>query len=210
MSSMMVPCCPAARARDLICNLKPSNSAARALTNRLAFVYPSLFVDLGLLRAIRRRKKTQHQLSLFRSLATAIVCSLRQNSAHLGTSAIPEHSITKVICAAWASALSAQPTPIPSPCCPAIPEAGWDVCAAVSAAAFSTISMASQPPGQMLYGSLKMPHSLRPDRKSTRLNSSHDQISYAVFCLKKKKKKGTTLPTNKRNRTTRPYGQTRN
>src|SRR2546421_827287 len=28
----------------------------------------------------------------------------------------------------------------------------------------------------------------RPDRKSTRLNSSHDQISYAVFCLKKKKK----------------------
>src|SRR5206468_5937606 len=32
----------------------------------------------------------------------------------------------------------------------------------------------------------------RPDRKSTRLNSSHDQISYAVFCLKKKK----TLHTN--------------
>src|SRR2546421_10535636 len=28
----------------------------------------------------------------------------------------------------------------------------------------------------------------RQDRKSTRLNSSHDQISYAVFCLKKKKK----------------------
>src|SRR3982751_6978102 len=27
----------------------------------------------------------------------------------------------------------------------------------------------------------------RADRKSTRLNSSHDQISYAVFCLKKKK-----------------------
>src|SRR2546421_3605018 len=27
----------------------------------------------------------------------------------------------------------------------------------------------------------------RGDRKSTRLNSSHDQISYAVFCLKKKK-----------------------
>src|SRR2546421_3286720 len=27
----------------------------------------------------------------------------------------------------------------------------------------------------------------RRDRKSTRLNSSHDQISYAVFCLKKKK-----------------------
>src|SRR2546430_7376605 len=28
---------------------------------------------------------------------------------------------------------------------------------------------------------------LRPDRKSTRLNSSHSQNSYAVFCLKKKK-----------------------
>src|SRR5207248_11478336 len=30
-----------------------------------------------------------------------------------------------------------------------------------------------------------------PDRKSTRLNSSHRTISYAVFCLKKKKKKTT-------------------
>src|SRR5688572_32492750 len=30
------------------------------------------------------------------------------------------------------------------------------------------------------------------DRKSTRLNSSHSQISYAVFCLKKKKKQKTT------------------
>src|SRR2546421_12930676 len=30
------------------------------------------------------------------------------------------------------------------------------------------------------------------DRKSTRLNSSHDQISYAVFCLKKKKKNNNT------------------
>src|SRR5438270_6516262 len=29
------------------------------------------------------------------------------------------------------------------------------------------------------------------DRKSTRLNSSHSQISYAVFCLKKKKKQTT-------------------
>src|SRR2546421_7874323 len=30
------------------------------------------------------------------------------------------------------------------------------------------------------------PQGVIPDRKSTRLNSSHDQISYAVFCLKKK------------------------
>src|SRR5688572_32357896 len=33
------------------------------------------------------------------------------------------------------------------------------------------------------------PRNQRQDRKSTRLNSSHSQISYAVFCLKKKKKK---------------------
>src|SRR3712207_7093500 len=31
-------------------------------------------------------------------------------------------------------------------------------------------------------------NALWPDRKSTRLNSSHANISYAVFCLKKKKK----------------------
>src|SRR2546427_8509075 len=31
------------------------------------------------------------------------------------------------------------------------------------------------------------------DRKSTRLNSSHSQISYAVFCLKKKKKQARAL-----------------
>src|SRR5689334_23983241 len=33
----------------------------------------------------------------------------------------------------------------------------------------------------------------RADRKSTRLNSSHSSISYAVFCLKKKKKNQTKL-----------------
>src|SRR2546430_10124570 len=40
------------------------------------------------------------------------------------------------------------------------------------------------------------------DRKSTRLNSSHSQISYAVFCLKKKKKKRRHLP-----KTIIPYTQ---
>src|SRR5690242_21161358 len=35
------------------------------------------------------------------------------------------------------------------------------------------------------------------DRKSTRLNSSHMSISYAVFCLKKKKYKKTSHPKNK-------------
>src|SRR5688572_32364911 len=39
----------------------------------------------------------------------------------------------------------------------------------------------------------------REDRKSTRLNSSHSQISYAVFCLKKKKKKTYNKPQAKRN-----------
>src|SRR5207245_10878662 len=38
----------------------------------------------------------------------------------------------------------------------------------------------------------------REDRKSTRLNSSHGSISYAVFCLKKKKKKQIKI-INKKN-----------
>src|SRR2546421_4614443 len=43
----------------------------------------------------------------------------------------------------------------------------------------------------------------RIDRKSTRLNSSHDQISYAVFCLKKKKNdaKASTTRAGYRQRT---------
>src|SRR5215203_6645721 len=36
------------------------------------------------------------------------------------------------------------------------------------------------------------------DRKSTRLNSSHANISYAVFCLKKKKKKNNKLTIQKK------------
>src|SRR2546429_843042 len=35
---------------------------------------------------------------------------------------------------------------------------------------------------------------LREDRKSTRLNSSHGYISYAVFCLKKKKQRAKRAP----------------
>src|SRR2546421_7766600 len=37
------------------------------------------------------------------------------------------------------------------------------------------------------------------DRKSTRLNSSHDQISYAVFCLKKKKRRVLDLKIERLN-----------
>src|SRR5688572_32753890 len=40
------------------------------------------------------------------------------------------------------------------------------------------------------------PHSGAEDRKSTRLNSSHSQISYAVFCLKKKTNYQNTSPSS--------------
>src|SRR4051794_41427829 len=40
-------------------------------------------------------------------------------------------------------------------------------------------------------------HKKPADRKSTRLNSSHPSISYAVFCLKKKKKKYNIINTEK-------------
>src|SRR2546427_3789628 len=49
------------------------------------------------------------------------------------------------------------------------------------------------PPGEHLRLALR-------DRKSTRLNSSHSQISYAVFCLKKKKKY-TKLPATRQSMT---------
>src|SRR5438477_9054955 len=39
-----------------------------------------------------------------------------------------------------------------------------------------------------------LPPDIRADRKSTRLNSSHMSISYAVFCLKKKKNNITLTP----------------
>src|SRR2546430_1216776 len=42
---------------------------------------------------------------------------------------------------------------------------------------------------------------LSGDRKSTRLNSSHSQISYAVFCLKKKNKLNTRISTVAKNST---------
>src|SRR2546430_11198920 len=42
------------------------------------------------------------------------------------------------------------------------------------------------------------PNVSKKDRKSTRLNSSHSQISYAVFCLKKKKNKRCRSQCNKR------------
>src|SRR6266481_7542185 len=44
------------------------------------------------------------------------------------------------------------------------------------------------------------PHPGRRDRKSTRLNSSHSSISYAVFCLKKKKKHNKKNEVKKKNK----------
>src|SRR2546430_13197213 len=57
----------------------------------------------------------------------------------------------------------------------------WKMFCGFSATAFS----------RYVWASPQLPLSRKPppkDRKSTRLNSSHSQISYAVFCLKKKNK----------------------
>src|SRR2546422_6125075 len=52
-----------------------------------------------------------------------------------------------------------------------------------------SVPFLEQPPGRIANrlppGCRRL--AMRPDRKSTRLNSSHGYISYAVFCLKKKK-----------------------
>src|SRR2546430_8365423 len=50
-------------------------------------------------------------------------------------------------------------------------------------------------PVVLLKGAAYLIAGLPADRKSTRLNSSHSQISYAVFCLKKKKRPLMSLIT---------------
>src|SRR3989449_5216140 len=50
------------------------------------------------------------------------------------------------------------------------------------------ISIYINSPGGSVYAGLAIYDTMQIDRKSTRLNSSHGYISYAVFCLKKKKK----------------------
>src|SRR5260221_8893474 len=47
------------------------------------------------------------------------------------------------------------------------------------------------------FGEPAAPFRKKTDRKSTRLNSSHTVISYAVFCLKKKKKQSLHDTTNR-------------
>src|SRR3712207_8333522 len=58
--------------------------------------------------------------------------------------------------------------------------AGYPALAAQYAGPYTLAEIASDPVAQL-------PGVLAADRKSTRLNSSHANISYAVFCLKKKK-----------------------
>src|SRR5688572_33500660 len=64
----------------------------------------------------------------------------------------------------------------------------------------SGLSLAAWRVNGELGSEVKPPCAAIPDRKSTRLNSSHSQISYAVFCLKKKKKT-TSNTTNSNTRT---------
>src|SRR5690606_41547964 len=63
---------------------------------------------------------------------------------------------------------------------PRLQTAGRKPRAETTRAPKQTRPVASNPPGRL-------------DRKSTRLNSSHVKISYAVFCLKKKKKVNETI-----------------
>src|SRR5437762_10879040 len=56
--------------------------------------------------------------------------------------------------------------------------------------------------------SLWLPETACEDRKSTRLNSSHRCISYAVFCLKKKNNSTMYKPTTRRTPTTYPSPRT--
>src|SRR5256886_13288394 len=54
------------------------------------------------------------------------------------------------------------------------------------------------PPRRVPHGVTLIGRLFEEDRKSTRLNSSHSQISYAVFCLKKKKKHNAHEPLTER------------
>src|SRR6266487_6269282 len=53
-------------------------------------------------------------------------------------------------------------------------------------------------PHRLLVGAAALSPARGEDRKSTRLNSSHPSISYAVFCLKKKKTPEPTLTLQKK------------
>src|SRR5205085_11914189 len=65
---------------------------------------------------------------------------------------------------------------------------GLPHCAAIAATVAASIFMVRLNRSPDIRPEKKHLASVILDRKSTRLNSSHSQISYAVFCLKKKKK----------------------
>src|SRR2546430_11920528 len=63
-------------------------------------------------------------------------------------------------------------------------------------AGFKVVTLMPNEDGYVDLEAFKAALSERTDRKSTRLNSSHSQISYAVFCLKKKKNNYASLVIN--------------
>src|SRR2546421_3651315 len=65
--------------------------------------------------------------------------------------------------------------------------------------ASSEVDTAGQDAGNAETQALRLRADERKDRKSTRLNSSHDQISYAVFCLKKKKNQRADARSSREN-----------
>src|SRR5688572_32474654 len=54
---------------------------------------------------------------------------------------------------------------------------------------FRSLDQSQEAGGKVVHSHFAAPCEMGIDRKSTRLNSSHSQISYAVFCLKKKNTK---------------------
>src|SRR3712207_7013749 len=94
----------------------------------------------------------------------------------------PDHDVDERI-GAVSSPLGATLRPVAA--CPA-----GDVCAVARLTAAETGDTLSSPDDPRLVPPWDL------DRKSTRLNSSHANISYAVFCLKKKKKNNTKTPHN--------------
>src|SRR2546430_12346928 len=90
------------------------------------------------------------------------------------------------------------PAPYSRAAASVVPEERWPITATTAGSAYSWAAIrtatSSLPESSATRSSSRRPR--RPplaliwltDRKSTRLNSSHSQISYAVFCLKKKKR----------------------
>src|SRR5207247_9720631 len=82
------------------------------------------------------------------------------------------------------------------PICQRLPTTGWDTSYATAVNALRALLLhRGRECGRGLLRPLVCDERNPADRKSTRLNSSHEWISYAVFCLKKKKKTTRQLRT---------------